>query len=122
MKLKYMALALMLALPLGACADVASFVTSTATNLSSSTPSQVTTLNEAALATDLVVKATKAAVDTNKLDLATLTKLQALRAAVRAAMNDIVAANTAGNSLDFAAFNGALDAYRAYATQKGITS
>lgn len=113
---------LMLALAVGGCTSLTSFAASTAAFASSELPAQVTTLNEALLAADLVVKATKTAVDTDKLDLGTLTELQALRAGVRAALDVQVAAHDRGENLNFTVFNAALGAYRAYTAQKGIAT
>lgn len=109
-----------LAIYLGGCTTLASFVASTATNLSSGTPEQVTTLGDADLAADAVVHLTTAAVDTNKLNAGQLMELQQLRAAVRAALDSLHTASAAGQSLNFAAFNAALDAWRAYKTQQGV--
>jgi hypothetical protein len=109
-----------LAIYLGGCTTLASFVASTATNLSSGTPEQVTTLGDADLAADAVVHLTTATVDTNKLNAGQLMELQQLRAAVRAALDSLHTASAAGQSLNFAAFNAALDAWRAYKTQQGV--
>lgn len=94
---------------------------SVATNPSTITPSQVKTFAEAVLASDAIVRLTKVAVDTNKLDAGTLTELQALRGGVRAALDALKAQSDAGHSLAFGSFNAAVDAYKAYAAVKGIT-
>lgn len=91
-----------------------------ATNLSTITPSQVSTLAAADLAADLLVKAGKVTVDTGKLDAATLTELQALRIGVRTALDGLHADQAAGHSLAFGSFNAALDAYNAYSAAKGL--
>lgn len=114
-------LATLLAVSLGGCTSTAQLVASTATSLSSSTPNQASTLAEATLAADTLVKLTKVAVDTNTLDAGELTQLQALRAGVRSALDALYKANQANQSLSFAAFNAAIDAYNAYTTVKGIT-
>ena len=113
-------LALAVVISLGGCTSLAQFAASTATNLSSSNPSQVTTLAEADLAADTLVKVTKVAVDTGKLDSGTLHELQALRGGVRTALEALHTANAAGQNVNYAAFNAALDAYNAYTTLKGI--
>ena len=92
----------------------------TATNLSSETPSQVTTLADADLAADTIVKLTKTAVDSGTLDAGELTEIQALRTGVRSALDALNTANAKGQSIDFASFNAALQAYQAYSTTKGI--
>lgn len=115
------ALAAIAILALSGCATVAQTAASVATSLSSSTPSLVATLADADLAADTIVKLTKVAVDTGTLDAGTLTEIQALRAGVRTALDALHKANAAGQSLSFAAFNASLDAYRAYATTKGIS-
>lgn len=111
-------LPLILVIGLSGCSTVAQF----ATSLSSPTASQATTLAEADLAADTIVKVTKVAVDTNKLDVGELTEIQALRQGVRTALDDLHKANTAGQSVNYAAFNAALDAYNAYTTSKGISN
>lgn len=121
MRLK-LAIPLFAILSLTGCATVASDVASAATSLSSSTPSQVATLADADLAADTIVKLTKTAVDSGTLDAGELTEIQALRAGVRAALDTLNAANAKGQSLDFSAINAALDAYKAYATLKGIST
>lgn len=114
--------ALALALGTGGCADVAAFTANTAASVSTELPSQVTTLAEADQTADLLVIGTRTAVDAGKLDLGTLNELQALRAGLRAALDVLHGAHDRGENLNFAAFNAALQAYRAYAVTKGIAS
>lgn len=114
-------LAIALVLPLSACTSVAEFAATTATNLSTSTPVQVTTYADATLAATLATKAVKLAVDTHKFDKATLIELSALNDAVHAAWLDLKTDNDAGKSLVFGSFNAALSAYNAYATTEGIS-
>lgn len=118
----FYAVALSMTLGLGACASLASFTANTAANLSSSTPSQVSTLADAILVADTITRLGTVAVDTNTLDIATLTEAQALRAGIRAALDNLVADHAQGKSLVFASFNAALKAYKAYATEKGIAN
>jgi hypothetical protein len=96
------------------CTSLAQFAATTATNMSSSTPAQATQ------AATLVTKAVDIAVNTGKLDRATLIELDALNEGVHAAWLNLKAANDSGHSLVFASFNAALDAFRAYATTKGV--
>lgn len=119
MRLRF-ALALIPLMAMSGCATLASGAAGTATSLSSETPSQVTTLAEADLGADTIVKLTKTAVDTGKLDAGELTEIQALRAGVRAALDALHVANGKGESLNFAAFNATIDAYRAYTAAKRI--
>lgn len=111
-----------LILSLCGCTTLASGVAGIATSLSSETPSQVTTLAEADLAADTLVKLSTVAVDTGKLDAGELNELQALRTGVRAALDQLHTANAAGQSLTFASFNAAMTAYKAYAVTEGIQS
>lgn len=113
------ALALTALVSLGGCASVAQVTSTIATNLSSSTPAQVTTYAEATQAGTLATKAVKLAVDVHKFDKATLVELSALNDAVHTAWLDMKADNDAGRSLAFGSFNAALDAFNAYATTKG---
>lgn len=111
---------LALAIALGGCTTLASGVVSVATSLSSSTPAQVTTLAQADLAADAIVRLTKAAVDTNKLTLGQLKQIHGCRAAVRAALDDLHAVSDAGHALNFEVFNAALLAWQAYTTAIGV--
>jgi len=120
MKAKFLAIPVAAFLALSGCSTLAQVAAGTATSLSSETPSQVTTLAEADLAADTIVKLTITAVDTGKLDKGELTEIQALRAGVRAALDALHAANAKSQSLDFAAFNASIQAYQAYTTMKGI--
>ena len=116
----FAAAVLAVGLSLGGCTTVASEISTIATNLSSSSSSDVTTLSDAILAATVVTKATDVAVQTGKLDKGTLTQIKALNNGLHAALTDLENANAQGKSLSFAAFNAALDAWNAYATVKGI--
>ena len=120
MKLKGLVLICLLVTPLAGCTTVASTVASIATDLSSSTSSQVTTLSEAIQAATLVTKAADTAVKTGKLDKSTLIEIRSLSNALHTALGDLEIANAQGKSLDYAAFNAALDAWNSYSTTKGI--
>ena len=113
---------LIVLLTLGGCASVAQEVTAIATSLSSSTPSQVTTLADAVNAATLATNAADVAVQTGKLDKPTLIEIRALSDALHIALNGLEVANSNGRSLDYAAFNAALQAWNAYATSKGISN
>ena len=121
MKMLVLAGALLLAAPLMAgCTSFASGVATIATNLSSSTPAQVNTYADATLAATLATKTVDLAVNTGKLSKATLIELGALNDGVHSAWLVLKAANAAGKSLDYAAFNAALSAYQSYRTSEGI--
>lgn len=121
MKRALIALTLAAALGLGGCANLAAGLANVATSLSSSTPSQVTSLAEAQQAATLVTKGADAAVTSGKLNRATLLEINALSDGIHAAMGDLEAANAAGKSIDFAAFNAALSAYNSYMTANAIS-
>lgn len=120
MKRHLIAIGLALSLGLGGCAGFAQFVATTATDMSSSTPREVTTYAQATQAATLVTKAATLAVQVGKFDRATLVQLNALNEGVHAAWLSLKADNASGKSLTFGAFNAALDAFRAYATAKGV--
>ena len=120
MKRTFIAIALLATLGLASCTTVAQLAASTATSLSSSTPGQVKTLNDAVAAADLLTKSTKVVVDTGTLDRATLVEIDALSTGVHAALTDLEADNAAGHALNYASFNAALDAYNSYMTIKGL--
>ena len=111
-----------LTLMLGGCTSVAEFASHAAASLSSSTPSQVATLADAVNAATLVTKAADLAVQTGKLDRPTLIEIRALNEAVHTALNALETANAQGKSLDYSAFNAALQAWDAYAVSKGIST
>jgi hypothetical protein len=112
--------ALALALSSAACTDLASGVAGLATDLSSSTPAQVTTYGEATAAATLATRTVDLAVTTLTLNKATLTELNSLNEAVHTAWLQLKAANDAGQSLSFASFNAALAAYQSYRVSQGI--
>lgn len=120
MRLRF-ALAAALALSLSGCTSLAQVTANVATSLSSSTPTQVTTLAEAINAADLITNSAKVAVDTGRLDAATMKEIDTLSTAVHTALVQLEAANTAGKSLSYAAFQAALDAYLSYSTAEGIS-
>jgi len=112
------AAALALATPLAGCATVANI----ATELSSSTPAQVTTLAEALQAATLVTNAVDIYVNTANPSRAVLLQLQALNNGLHTALVNLQAANAANQSLLMASFNEALGAFRSYATSRGVES
>lgn len=120
---KILICAVLLCTPLltGGCTSIASGVASIATNLSSSTPSQVTTLADAVQAADTITKLADTYVTSGvTISKAQLLQMQALSNGVHTALVALEAANSAGQSLDYAAFNAALAAYNSYATTAGI--
>ncbi len=112
--------ALALALSAGGCTTVASGLADVATSLSSSSPAQVQTYAEATAAADLATRTVDLAVNNVKFSKATLTELQALNDSLHDAWSKLKAANDAGQSLSFAAFNAALSAYQTYRTEQAI--
>ena len=113
-------ISVLLALPLGACTTVAQWTANAAQSLSSTSSTQVSTYADAVLAADAVTKLADAAVNTGKLNRAQLETIQSIRGKVRAAYEQLKAANDAGQSLDFAAINEALVLWSSYATAQGI--
>lgn len=119
-RLQTIAAAFLLLAGTSGCTTVAKVTAEVATNLSSSTPVQVTTYAAATQAATLATKAVTLAVDVHKFDKATLVELSALNDAVHAAWLDLKTVNDNGGSLAFGSFNAALDAFNAYATTKGV--
>lgn len=113
-------IALSAAIGLGGCASIASGLSTIATNISSSTPTQVRTLAEAERVATLVTKAATVAVNTGTLSRAQLMELDKLNEGVHAALSDLNQTQKEGGSLAYGAFNAALDAFNAYTTQQGI--
>jgi hypothetical protein len=83
-------------------------------NLAGSTTAQVTTLAEAEQAATLVTEAADGWAVVTYMSAAQLTQIQALSSAVHAALDNLEAANAAGQSLVFASFNSALAAFNSY--------
>jgi len=109
-----------LALTSAACTSVASGVASLATEMSSSTPAQVNTYAEATAAAAIVTRTMDLAVNTGKLDKATLLELQKHNEGIHAAWLELKKANDAHQSLVYASFNAALASWRSYRTSVGI--
>lgn len=99
--------ALAVAIPLTGCAGLA-------TNLTASTPTQVTTLDEAEQATTLVAKGADTIVNTANVSRTNLLTAQALSKGVSAALAPLETAAANGQSLDFTAINSALSAFQAF--------
>lgn len=110
-----LALAPAMGLALAGCSPLAA-------NLATSTPTQVTTLAEAEQAATLVTQAADTYVTTANPSQAQLVQIQALSNAVHAALTNLEAANAADNSLVFASFNSALQAFNAYAASTATQS
>ncbi len=107
-------------LALAGCTSIAQFAANTAQSLSSSTPAQARTLDEAVQAATLVTKAATLYVNTANPSRATLEELKILDNQVHTSLVNLQNANAAGQSLAIASFNEALAAFLAYSTSKGI--
>lgn len=119
---KFFTAALLCVPLLTGCTSIASMVSSVATSLSSSTPTQVTTLADAVQAATLVTQATDTYINSGvTISKAQLQEIAMLSDALHTALDALEAANAAGKSLDYAAFNAALEAYESYATNEGIS-
>lgn len=116
----FKSLALTVLIATGGCTSIASGISTLATELSSSTPTQVRTLADAERVATLVTKAATVAVNTGKLTRAQLTQLDKLNEGVHAALSDLHQTQKEGGSLAYGAFNAALAAFNAYTTQQGI--
>lgn len=111
------ALLLAATVTLGGCSTVAQL----ATNMSTAGPHDATTFADATLAATLATQATDTAVNTGKLDRATLMQLSTMNDMVHGAWLVLKAANDQGQSLEFATFNAALNAFNAYAAVSGVS-
>lgn len=118
----HLALAVMALTSLAGCTTLATVAGNIGQSLSSSSSSQVSTLAGALAGAKLATDAVDLYVNTAAPDKATLLELQSLNDGVHKALTDLQAANTAGQSLTFAAFNEALAAFRAYSATKGVAS
>jgi hypothetical protein len=105
---------------LASCTTIASWTAGVAQHLSSSTPSQVSTYADAVLAADTVTRLADVAVQSGKLSVAQLQEIGAINEQVHSAFLRLKAANAAGQSLDFAALNTALQLWTSYTTAQGI--
>lgn len=114
------AVAILTIMPLTACQSVTKGAVNVAASLSGPTPTQARTLGQAEQAATLVTRAVDAAVNTGKLSRATLLKINSLSDAVHAALGDLQAANANNQSLNFAAFNAALDAWNTYTAANAL--
>lgn len=108
------------ALSTSGCASVAQLGANIAQSVSSSTPSQVTTLAEAEQAATLVTNATDLYVNTAHPSSGVLMEIKSLSDGLHAALVTLEQANAAGKSLTFSSFNAALQAFNAYTTSQGI--
>jgi PBP1b-binding outer membrane lipoprotein LpoB len=113
-------LVLLGALALGGCTTTAQVAANVAQSLSSSTPSQVTTLAEAQLGATTFTKLSDAAVNSGKLSRDQLNTVNDISEKVHKALTDLETANANGQSLTFAAINESLNLWRSYATSQGI--
>lgn len=108
------------AIALAGCTTTAQVAGNIGQALSSSTPSQVSTLADAVQAATLCTNAVDLYVNASGPSRATLLELQSLNDAVHKALTDLQAANAKGQSLVFATFNEALAAFQAYSSAKGV--
>jgi outer membrane lipoprotein SlyB len=118
---RFAIVAICLAFSMSGCANIAAGLSNVAATVAGASPTQATTLGQAEQLATVATDAADVAVNTGKLPVATLKELAALNAAVHAAVTDLEAANAAGQSLNFAAFNAALQAFNAYKTANGAT-
>lgn len=118
--MKRLALAVALSLSLTGCVSLASGIANIAASVTSSTPSQVTTLSEAIQTATLATRAADVAVNTGKLSHATIIEINSLSDAIHAALGDLETANSQGKSLTFSSFNAALSAWNAYTTANAV--
>lgn len=109
-----------LSLMLGACTTTAQVAGNIGQSLSTATPQQARTLAEAFQAATLVTNTVDAYIQLGNPNRATLEELQVLNERVHSILANLQAANSAGQSLTFAVFNEALNAFSAYSTAKGI--
>lgn len=116
MKRFLIAAALSCAMLTAGCQTVGNLVQTTTT----ASPKQATTLAGAVQLADLATVATDKYVTAGMPSRAVLLKLQSLRAEVRKAVDNLVAANAAGQSLTFAAVNSAYAAFQSYAVTNGV--
>lgn len=120
MRLRHIALIAVLSLPLAVPLADCSTVANIATQLSSATPAQATTLAEALQAAKLATDAVDVYVRSANPNRATLAELQTLNEGLHNALVTLEMANANGQSLAMASFNAALTAFNAYSTSQGI--
>lgn len=113
---KFAIVALASCLVFGGCAQFAAGVTNIAASAAGPAPGQVTTLSRAEQAATVITDAVHTLVDVHKFDREQLIIVSALNDALHSALTDLEKANAAGQSLNFAAFNAAMDAYNVYMT------
>jgi hypothetical protein len=102
------------------CAQMAAGVSGVAGAIAGPTPTQAHDLGTAQQSATLATQIVDTAVRTGKVPRAVLLELNALSDGLHAAVDDLEVANAAHQSLDFAAFNAALDAFNAYKTANAI--
>lgn len=119
MKLRILIAAACIAL--AGCTSTAALIGNTVQSLSSSTPSQVTTLAEALQAATLVTNAVDIYVNTGNPSRATLNELNVLNDGLHTALGNLQTANASNQNLYIATFNEALRAFSSYATASGVT-
>lgn len=103
------------------CTTVAQWTADTAQSLSSSTPTQVSTLADAEIAAKGVHQAISLAANSGKMTRAQLGTLGTVNDNLNKAMTDLETANANGQSLAFAALNEVLAQWISYSTAQGIS-
>lgn len=88
--------------------------------LTSPSTTQARTLAEALQGAKIATDTVDFAVRNHPMSQATYQQMNKLNEAVHTALEDLYKANAAGQSLSFAAFNVAYDAFVAYSAQNGI--
>lgn len=118
------ALALCVGIALSGCASLGvsagQALISAGQYVSSSTPAQVDNYAKAVNALTLVTLTVDGAVNLRKFDRDTLDKLDALNDICHDAFLKVKAAKDAGQSINYAALNAAIDSFRLYSASKGI--
>lgn len=118
-------LALVALVALGGCTSLSSAVSQAVVSFTSSTPSQATTVAEAAQIATLAEKAVDLYVKNGHPSQSTLAELKVLLTDLHTPLVAAEQANASGNSAAAAAavsaFNEALAAYQSYAVHSGVT-
>ncbi len=109
-------LPLLLILVLCGCSTVAGV----AQSMSSSSPTQVTTLSDAVAAATLMTRAVDAYVATGHPSKPVLVELQTLNEGLHTSLIGLEKADAAHQSLAIAAFNEALSAFESYSAARGV--
>jgi protein involved in sex pheromone biosynthesis len=109
------------ALILGGCSTTAQWTATAAQKLSSSTPTQATTLADANIISTGVHKSITQFSNSGYATAAQLHSMNDFNERLNTAMNDLNAANAANQSIYIAALNEVLKQWFSYATAEGIS-